>query len=794
MTSINSLFQHAAPGPAGLERRRRPGACRISSVVVLVALLLAGGGPPTSADGTDDVTAPSANPQMLLLDVARQALLPAPQRREAIKSLVDQGDPVVIKKLAQALTPGEDILFQRLIGQALVGRAAPPPISLAEPMLDLLVAADESLVPDLAAALARYRQPAVTQRLMAVAQDERAAERTRCAAITALAFRRDQQTVELLVNLLGPNEPDPVAHCAAEALKVLTGIGEFDRDPAGWRQWWSRHKALAPERWYALLADSLARRIELLNRQDEQASSRLLSVYRQLHRATDQDDRQSLLVTLLADDSSSIRQLAIDLMWQRLSDQQPFGPELRKALLPALSDPSASIRRGAARLLRDLSDQRGADAMARRLVGADEHDPDVLRVYLLVMADQPRARAIVAAMGLLADPALRNEAAGVLVRAVEEDVFGQSQRADLKLRLRRQINTNTPPVPKVIELLGYVGDQDDWQRIEQWIDSDQGKVKEAAAIAWARSARPLTVLAHRADDLLIQPIVIAAATRRGQRADTLMALLAHRPEQDQARQAWQRALVAMAGRVPPDDVLKAQAALGDEAQADDLRTQLLSEAIGKALPGSGNGNGGNGDDPAPPLPPQAEPTVIVDLLLERAQIRLAGGEPRMAMADLSVIVARNWTVEPAQRRRHDALSMKARLSAGDTPGAADVAAKALERERKLGDDAFSNAVNEVAAVFLDAASRHVTANQAKRAADVLAKLAELVGESLPDPLKQKVRQLDAQIQEPASPEPEDTTAPEPPEPPEPPETPEPKGSPQLPGATTPSPPGTPEKE
>ena len=781
MTSTSSLLQHAGPVPPGRKLQRRPGVRQASSVALLLALLFIGSGPFALAQGTDGAASPSANPQMLLLDVARQALLPAPQRREAIKSLVEQGDPDVIKKLAQALAPGEEMSFQRLIGQALAERAAPPPLSLAEPMLDLLVAADESLVADLAAALARYRNPAVTRRLMAVAQDEQAVDRTRYAAIKTLVLHRDQQTVDLLVNLLGPDEPASVAQSAAEALGVLTGVDEFDGDPDGWRKWWSQHKGMAPDHWYAMLADSLARRVEGLQRNSELVNSRLLSVYRQLHRATDQDDRQSLLVTLLADDSSSIRQLAVDLMWQRLSDQQPFGPELRKALLPALRDPTASIRRGAARLLRDLSDQRGADAMARRLVGADERDPDVLRVYLLVMADQPRARAIVAAMGLLADPALRNEAAGVLVRAAEEGVFGQSQQADLKLRLRQQINTDSPPAPKVIELLGYVGDQDDWQRIEQWIDSDQDKVKEAAAIAWARSARPLTVLAQRADDLLIQPIVIAAATRRGRRADTLMALLAHRPEQDQARQAWQRALVAMAGRVPAEDVLKAQAALADDPQADDLRTQLLSEAIGKALPDNGNGGNGsaaNGQGPVQPLPPEAEPTVIADLLLKRAEIRLAGSEPRMAMADLSVIVARDWTLELAQRRRHDALSMRARLAAGgDIPGAADVAGKALERERKLGDEAFRNAVNEVAIAFLSAASGHVTANQADRAADVLAQLEDLTGQFLPDPLKEKVRQLKAQIEEPAPPD--DTTAPAPPATPEP-----PKG----PGASQPAPP------
>ena len=691
-----------------------------------------------------------SEPQLRLLAVARETNLPAARRRQAVRSLLDQGDEAVIAELVGALARGGDPSLQRVLAQALATGDEAPPEAFAMPLLDLLLQADDALTADLAAALGRYRSThlstQVTRLLLAAARDDQAPVAQRCAAIRPLAFQSSKLVVAMLVELLGSEPPPIIARHAAEALELISGLDSLGLAAAPWQQWWEKHKDLPPARWYALLAVNRARRAARLERENQVIGQKLLEACRKLYRATAQQGREDLLVDLLADAAASLRQLAIELMRQRLSDRQPFGPALRGALLPALNDSEASIRQDVAWLLRDLGDEPGADAMARRLIAGQERDPAVLRVYLLVMADQPRARVIKPATALLDDPLLGNEAAGVLVRAAKEDFLGEAQKAALKLRLRRRIDAATPPAPKVIELLGYVGDEDDWGRIRQWIDSAQDEVKEAAALAWARSDNPLDVLARRAGDLRIQPIVIAAATRRGQLTSTLLALLEHPPGQEQMRQAWQRALIAMAGRIPAAGMLEADTALLNAAPVDaqqtpDLRQQMLSAAIAAALPDNGNNNG-NGD---PPPPPNADPNVLVDLLLRRAEIRLADAKPKAALADLKLITMRQWDLPAAESNRHDALNMRASLATGDRQTAFQVAGKVFDRAAGEGDDALARAAAAVAPLFLDAADRHVKANQPEPARAILVSLEARVGRFLSPALKDRLQQLRVRV-------------------------------------------------
>ena len=678
--------------------------------------------------------ATTPSPQALLLEVARE--LDAERSRRAVQSLLDHADQAVLEELLAALAPGGDVLFQRVIAQALAGREAPPPQEFAEPLLGLLPTADDPLLSDLAAALGRFRSTAVPRRLIAVARDAAVPVPQRCAAIRALAFHRSQATVGHLVRLLDPVQPEAVTRAAADALVTLTGTGRAATSVAQWQAWWARHQELVPARWYALLLDNHARIAGDRRQEIQGLRGRLLEAHRRLYRTTAEEEQEALLVDLLGDDSIALRQLAIDLMWQRLSDMQPFAQPLRRALLGALDDSSAAIRRGAAGLLRDLKDEPGADAMARHLIDAGEQDPDVLRVYLVVMAAQPRAGSIEPAIRLLADPALRNEAAGVLVSLAQQDALGPDLKIELRARLRRQLAPDTLPAPKVIELLGYVGDEDDWRRIEQWIDSDQDKIKEAAALAWARSDRSLQLLAERAGDVRIQPIVLVFAERRGFRPETLGALLKHPPEQDQARQVWERALIAMAGRVTPQALLEADAALAQDAPADDprarhLRRRMLTEAVKRALPENGNG-------PQSPLPVDVDTTA--QLLLRRAELALVGGEPKAALEDLGLITERKWPLEADRRDRHDTLSIRARLADGDADGALTIAERVIGRVRRQPGDTSQQAAALVSP-FLDAATRHIEANQAPRARDILRRVTELMGKDLPVALAERLAQL-----------------------------------------------------
>jgi hypothetical protein len=668
---------------------------------------------------TEDVVA--AQPRDIIRDAARDPI----ERRAAIDALLSDG---ANQPLVDALTSGQDVALMRLIVQSLVARDGAPGDVFAMPLLDLLPRADEPMLVDLAVLLARYGPGTVGARLTMIARDEQSSVEARRAAVRALAGNRDQATAQLLMGLIGEDRPPALRRAALDALVLLSGMDRLGADAQAWRDWWIEHRALPPRQWDAMIARNLGRRVDVLRADNQRLRDRIVTMQRQVYRLTPEEEQPPLLVAMFDDENQAVRQLAIDLLTQRLIDLKPFGPELRRRLIVALDDARAPIRLGAAKLLRGLSDSAGADEMARRLVDGVESDAEVLRVYLLMMADQPRAIAISRAMELLDDPRLRDEAAGVLAGAAQKNLLSESHRAQLRARLQSQASDQRPPMPKVIELLGYVGDEQDWQRIRRWIDDESDEVKVAAATAWARSDRPLDVLARRSQDLTIQSIVIPAAAQRGRAPATMFALIERKPQSLQAVENWERALVAMASRLEPSDVLAADDMLERAEQPLALRNRVLSAAIGVALPAEG--------------PIAVEPAMAVNLLLRRADVQLASGEPRAALADLGLITQQQWPMSQAQDSRHDALTMAAKLETGDLPGAFEVAAVVLEQARESGAAAYNASARTIAELFIVAAQRDLDANQPGQARTILTQLRETVAPALSPRMRQRIDDIE----------------------------------------------------
>jgi len=659
-------------------------------------------------------------------DVARDTARDPVERRAAIESLLRDGSN---EPLVDARTWGQDAARARLIVQSLLVRDGAPAEVFAMPLLDLLARADEPTLADMTPLLARYGRGQVTDRLSMIARDEQASVDARRAAVRALAGKRNQVTAQLLIGLIGDDQPPALRRAALEALAHLSGIEQFGVNADAWRDWWTEHRALPPQQWHAMVAQNLGRRVDVLRADNQRLRDRIVATQRQVYRLTSENDQPPLLVAMLDDENPAVRQLAIDLLTQRLIDLKPSGPELRRRLIAALDDARVSIRLGAAKLLRGLNDPAGADEMARRLVEATESDAEVLRVYLLMMADQPRAIAISRAMELLDDPRLRDEAAGVLAGAAQKNLLSDQHRSQLQVRLQSQVPDQQPPMPKVIELLGYVGDELDWQRIRRWIDHESDEVKVAAATAWARSDRPLDVLARRSEDLTIQSIVIPAAAQRGRTPATMFALIEHKPQSQQGVENWERALVAMASRLEPIDVLASDDLLERAEQPLALRNRVLSAAIGVALPAEGE--------------IAVEPAMAVNLLLRRAEVQLSSGEPRAALADLALMIQENWEMSLAQDSRHDALTMAAKLETGDLPGAFEVAAVVLEQARESGTVAFGESARIIAELFVVAAQRDLDANQPDKARTILTQLRETVEPALSPEMRERIADIES---------------------------------------------------
>lgn len=697
-------------------------------------------------------------------DQLRQEDLDDASRQHAALKLLGINDPKVHERLSHELRRGGDPKTQRLILEALAKPSSPlsasvPAGGVASALFEMFPWVQEPLIEPLAKALGQLRDRRLIKMLVDLAADESLSTQPRRAAILALGYHRSRGVANTLIQLIDDQQPLPVQKAAYASLAQFTGITNFKEDPDRWRQWWEHTSELSGEYWLTQMIDQFAHRVDQLDQHNQELHKRLVDVHRQLYRATPQrndphtpDQRSARLIAMLQNDLPAIRQLAIELCEQRLIDALPIDADLRSALRIGINDPSPIIRQRTVQLMQDLADDLAADMVAQRLLTVGEQDPNVLRACWAMMARLPRVEVVDQSLQLLEDPELGRLAAGFLAAADDAEPLKPAPRQQAVERVRAQLDRGRLPDAQSVKLLGRIGSEEDWQRIAYWMDSQDNQVKQAAAQVWADSVRPLVILAQRAGDPVIQPILIEAARRRGNQAHTLMALVHHKPEQEQSVQAWQRALTDMAKRVPIEVVQQVNQLLAQQGQSADLREQVLSAAIESAID---TDNPSHPDPPADPATPEAgdEPTPqgepssvvvwpgeVIDLLLTRAELRLAKGDPVQSLADYQQVHAR-WDQLDHQRQQRCLMGViRVRLASGEVEDAF-AAAEALVASSP-NDASHENTLSQqIAEPFLEAARRSVTSDQPDLAQDLLSRLREVLGPDIPASLGERIAQL-----------------------------------------------------
>ncbi len=574
----------------------------------------------------------------------------------------------------------------------------------------------------------RPAEPAMVsaEEAAAVAADRFALLELRVQAIGLLAEHRTQRVAGVLIDLVSVGEQPEVRAAAFNALANLACVHDIGTSEPGWRAWWAEHRDLPAEVWYQRLLSNFARHNADLAARQKWAQDRLLEAQRLIYEAMPSAERPAALLNMLSDPLDPVRLLGMELIHRRLVEGEPPDNALLTAVRGRLDDRSAAIRRRAALVLRDMADGEAADTLARRLVVAMEKDPAAIRAYLLLLTQVPRKEAVVAALDMLADPRFSAEAAGVLVAAAEHNML-EPRQAELAARVcREHVRDGRLPEPQAIALLGLIGNDGDWVRIEQWLDSDNEAVKEAAALAWGKSDRPLLPLVQRAGDLVIRPNALVAAARRGGDTATLLALVDARLEQDQRLRDWQEALVAMAGRVPPRGVLQAEAELARTGQPVALRERFVAAAI----------------DAQANNEPDNRADALVDLLLRRADIRLESSDFQGAIVDYKRIDELAAALDARQQRRFDRGLLQARLAVGYTDGAVEVARSMLEADNPTPDP---EVVPFIIDAFTRAIDRHLEAKADQRAMQTLTALRSLFGQNVPEVYRTAINELDVRV-------------------------------------------------
>lgn len=571
----------------------------------------------------------------LLMSVLVEPKLSMQQRREAALSLLRKDLDLAVERLVAEFTKPKAPSNQQVIAQAITDFNNIPPKAFVAPLLASLQEEKTDLLDDVASALGRYQNdPQVTSQLVALAVDNGLNLRIRRGAIVSLGYHRNRDVVGVLINLLSAKNAAAVRIASVDSLSRITGNYQFKLNVQLWRTWWDSHRELDEVRWLSALIENFAHHTSQLAIENNQITRRLVETQRQLYLATPAPEQTEMLGGMMVMSELSMRLLAMDLIVQRLLDQQPIGETLKTGLIVALDDASSTIRAKSAQLIRDLNDPAGADAIAQRMDG--ESDAIVLRAYLLAMADMPREKAFGRAMRLLGDAELQNPAAGVLERAIADGLVTEYHKQALSRQLRQLTAGDETLLPKMIELLGRVATQDDWQRIAGWMDNKNDSVRIAAAEAWAASDRPLDELARRAESEVFLPILLRAAVKRGTKGATLIQIARYKPKAEQLLESWQQALQAMAARVSALDVVEADRVLSQHQGVQTIRERMLSAIIVKS--------NGHAD---------------VQLLLARAAVRLETSQAIQALADLGIVQSHQKTLSSENTDRLRWLTLRA---------------------------------------------------------------------------------------------------------------------------------------
>lgn len=571
------------------------------------------------------------------------------ERAAAATQLLQMQSDEATETLSFVLTTPQNKVGRRAVIQAIATYMDDPPKDLAKPLIGLLGQVDASLAPDLAAALGRYDQSEIIKQISKIARDRNEPVARRCHAVLALGYDRTTLTAGQLMELTDASQPELVQQASFKALGTLTALDHYDADRQAWESWWKQNKGLWAKEWTQHLLENFERREARRPARDHELEDLLLESQRALYQANSPEGKPGVLVYMLGKPLAPIRQLGMDLAGQRQSDDLPFDESLLSALRERLTDPVPAIRADAALLLLYESDEPAAALVAARLGEEREQVSAVLSAYLQMMARLPQAEAVDPATDLLNDEALRDDAASALASAFDAGLMKKSQVNRAAKLVRRYIKENaaqTPPAPPVIALLGKVGNKDDWKRIAEWVDHPEASVKKAAAQAWADSDRPLNLLADRISDPTIQPILIAAATRRGDQAYTLNILTDNRPQRDRFIEPWRRALVAMASRAPAEAVLDTVRKLGTLGESSALQVEVLSSAINR------------------PQADTLEQSQLFELLLARGEARLEAGDASTALADFQAVASSEGSLTDAQGDRLGRGQISASLQVG----------------------------------------------------------------------------------------------------------------------------------
>lgn len=244
----------------------------------------------------------------------------------------------------------------------------PPRPDFLDPLLKLLADANASVRSEAGKILMLYGDPAVVERLLAIARGDSAPTVQRSAAIATLTLLNDSQRVTgILVSLLDLLDGQ-IDDAVFSALAKVSGE-HWGPNPQAWHVWWAEVSTLTTEQWLERQLRLSKKRGSLLSAQLDDATARLADAYEQAYPKAPNGEKNNLIKSYLVDDFEIIRLRAIDIIRRRIGDGGGPADEVIEVLRARLTDSSVNVRKGVLNILANLRNPDDAEAIIDLLQG-----------------------------------------------------------------------------------------------------------------------------------------------------------------------------------------------------------------------------------------------------------------------------------------------------------------------------------------------------------------------------------------------------------------------------------------
>lgn len=338
-----------------------------------------------------------------LVATLNDAATDSKSRDEAALRLASRNSAEARQQLLAAINNAGNSKAQLAVARALANQAAPD-ASYVDPLFAAM-GSDRTLSEAAGEALSRYKStPAVTNRLLELAQNAQSHQNVRVASISALGSFTEKRVAKALVDLTGETSGS-IRNAAADALVAMTDITENGRDAARWQRWWGTQAAKSDadfrDEWLLKRSDRLDGTTARIQQMANEMQAILTDVYRA---TTDAATKDALLIKWMSSGEPQVRLIAARFIVEDFQNGRTVGAPVKESLRALVGDSSPIVRLQATRSIGTLTDPGSFDALLTQL--SQEPLPEVRAAIVTVLGSWEDPRAVQDISKLLGDESL----------------------------------------------------------------------------------------------------------------------------------------------------------------------------------------------------------------------------------------------------------------------------------------------------------------------------------------------------------------------------------------------------